>query len=200
MAGGHTHTAIAAVAGGVGTGLLIAAAPHFASWYAAGAIVSMIVTPDLDKIEPTISDTLVGWWRIPWRLFWLPYGAAIPHRCWCSHAPVIGTLGRLLYIVLVLWMASFLFYIAAPHAMTLSFSLAHFTYWLNFWGGLLGLHWRLPTHFTLYIPHTMAITLLVRWACHNILAVTAFIAPLFINDSLHALEDRWYWGQQTNSL
>jgi uncharacterized metal-binding protein len=34
-----------------------------------------------------------------WRSLWLPYAQLIPHRSWVSHAPVIGTILRLVYLV-----------------------------------------------------------------------------------------------------
>ena len=45
------------------------------------------------------------WWG-----FWWPYGRLIPHRSLLSHAPIIGTLGRLLYLfffpMLIWWLLS----------------------------------------------------------------------------------------------
>ena len=193
MADGRTHTMVAAVAGGIGAGLVFVAAKDLAPWYAGGAIASMVITPDLDKIEPTISAALVGWWRIPWRLFWLPYGL-IPHRCWCSHAPIIGTLGRLLYIILAIWGAAFIFYTTVPTPATIALPIGHFTYWVNLWSRLLGLSWALPTRLSIDIPHIVPTRLIFGWIHSHLKQTAVLLAPLFINDTLHTLWDDWKWG------
>jgi len=47
--------------------------------------------------------------RFIWLLFWLPYARAMAHRAYLSHAPVIGTAGRLAYLAIpllvVAWIA-----------------------------------------------------------------------------------------------
>ena len=65
--------------------------------------------PDLDLVGVTISEkeAVRVWGRVLgtlWFMVWLPYARLIPHRHWMSHAPVIGTLGRLLWL---LWLPAF---------------------------------------------------------------------------------------------
>ncbi len=71
---------------------------------AAGCLAGILLTPDLDLDRPTRSHYVVrrGLGRGPyllWRAFWSPYGWAIEHRSWLSHAPVISTIFRLLYVL-----------------------------------------------------------------------------------------------------
>lgn len=71
-----------------------------------GCIFGLFLTPDLD--QPTItwveSQLLKSKYRLVRILghlfiaYWLPYAHRIPHRHLISHAPIIGTLVRLLYI------------------------------------------------------------------------------------------------------
>lgn len=58
--------------------------------------------PDLDQEGLSVAE-----WQIIkktfglgflWLMFWWPYAVLIPHRHWTSHAPIVGTLGRLAYI------------------------------------------------------------------------------------------------------
>ena len=53
----------------------------------------LYLSPDLDiKSNP---------WR-RWgllRSLWLPYQKLVPHRHWISHSPIVGTLGRVAYIL-----------------------------------------------------------------------------------------------------
>ena len=66
---------------------LIAASSHL--------LGGLYLSPDLDLKS------------LPWkrwgvlRFLWLPY-QKIPHRHWLSHAPVVGSIGRLLYLGLLL--------------------------------------------------------------------------------------------------
>jgi uncharacterized metal-binding protein len=68
---------------------LIAASSHL--------LGGLYLSPDLDLKS------------IPWKrwgllkFIWLPYQKFIPHRHWLSHAPVVGSIGRLLY--LGLWLS-----------------------------------------------------------------------------------------------
>lgn len=71
-------------------------------------MVGLVVTPDLDvRYRNTYSETIMrhtagrlagGFWD--W--IWLPYAYLIPrHRHWLSHAPIIGTALRLLYLLAI---------------------------------------------------------------------------------------------------
>jgi hypothetical protein len=70
---------------------LIAASSHL--------LGGLYLSPDLDLKS------------LPWkrwgvlRIIWLPY-QRIPHRHWLSHAPVVGSIGRLLYLGVLLFPSS----------------------------------------------------------------------------------------------
>jgi uncharacterized metal-binding protein len=68
----------------------------------AGALAGLFLTPDLDVDVGSDSEQEVRdispfgenlWW-----IYWYPYRKLIPHRSPLSHWPVIGTIGRLLYL------------------------------------------------------------------------------------------------------
>ena len=67
---------------------------------AAGAALGTLVHPDWDyaEIRGVVAD--LG----PFKYLVKPYGLAIPHRSILSHGPIIGTAGRLVYILVPLWL------------------------------------------------------------------------------------------------
>jgi len=84
---------------------------------AAGCWLGIYLSPDLDICGMTRSENqvarhfgrVVGW--LFWA-FWYPYGRLIRHRSFWSHAPIIGTAGRLVYmlwpcIVATAWLGDF---------------------------------------------------------------------------------------------
>lgn len=84
-----THNIKLAVSAGVGCG-----------------VIGQLVTPDLDQPSLTRSEWLVikrvpilGWL---WVAYWSILYARIPHRHWLSHAPIIGTAGRVTYMAVPL--------------------------------------------------------------------------------------------------
>jgi uncharacterized metal-binding protein len=106
MPSGQVHAAISIVAAG---GLYLAAgqlgqpAPLPLA-LAGGCLAGILITPDLDVDARVRSHRLVrenaGMIAyLVWRSLWLPYAQLIPHRSWVSHAPVIGTILRLVYLV-----------------------------------------------------------------------------------------------------
>lgn len=108
MANGSVHfgdSVIVAIGGGVwlaDKGTPLAACLAFGLGSLVGGI---LIGPDLDQDGKTKSETFME--RLPiigtlWFMFWYPYARAIKHRHWASHAPLIGTLGRLLYMGLML--------------------------------------------------------------------------------------------------
>ena len=115
MPSGKTHAAmtVAAAAGLCITGYALGA-PTVPTWaVTGGCLAGVLLTPDLDVDNPVHSHAIVDrrMGCLPgfiWRIFWYPYARVIPHRHWLSHAPVVGSLLRLaymgipLYIVLVL--------------------------------------------------------------------------------------------------
>ena len=78
---------------------LIAASSHL--------LGGLYLSPDLDLKS------------LPWkrwgvlRCLWLPY-QRIPHRHWLSHAPVVGSIGRLLYLGVLLSPVAIVFIKALP--------------------------------------------------------------------------------------
>jgi uncharacterized metal-binding protein len=75
---------------------LIAASSHL--------LGGLYLSPDLDLES------------LPWkrwgilRIIWLPYQKFIPHRHWLSHAPVVGSIGRLLYLGVLLFPVTLVLY------------------------------------------------------------------------------------------
>jgi uncharacterized metal-binding protein len=67
-----------------------------------GSLSGILLSPDLDIDGKTYAeqDPLFG---SLWYIIWWPYGKLISHRSFFSHFPIIGTFGRQLYLVLLLW-------------------------------------------------------------------------------------------------
>lgn len=96
MASGKTHDAYV-LAAAVLLGLTTSPA------IAVGCVAGLILSPDLD----TRSNALRRWDSCGLGWYWWPYRNAIRHRSPLSHWPVLGTLGRLLWLTpflgLLLW-------------------------------------------------------------------------------------------------
>ena len=76
-----------------------------AFWVSGGFLVSgLILGPDLDLY----SVHYKRWGMLRW--LWRPYQQAIKHRSIWSHGPIIGTIGRILYLSLWLGLVG-LFYL-----------------------------------------------------------------------------------------
>ena len=80
---------------GAGTGAL--AAVGAAAW----VLGTLALNPDMDILENSIHSKLqrrniLVW---PWYLYWWPYAKLLPHRSKLSHFPVLGTIGRVLYLI-----------------------------------------------------------------------------------------------------
>ena len=69
-----------------------------------GCLTGLIIDPDLDIENITRSEWQVikRFWifGMLWIVFWYPYARAIPHRSPLSHWPLLGTVGRVLYLML----------------------------------------------------------------------------------------------------
>jgi uncharacterized metal-binding protein len=84
-----------------------------------GALVGLLLTPDLDVDTGSDSD---DWARrllgraggFMWWLIWRPYAALVPHRSPLSHFPILGTVLRLGYLSLVALVVAWLLHLAAP--------------------------------------------------------------------------------------
>lgn len=107
MPSGRTHDRVTLwslpfIAGGT---LCATARADLAFWVSGGFLVSgLIFGPDLDLY----SFHYKRWGKLRW--LWKPYQQAIKHRSIWSHGPIIGTIGRVLYLGLWLGLAS-LFYL-----------------------------------------------------------------------------------------
>lgn len=71
--------------------------------FASGCATGVLLTPDLDLVAGSDGQNMArrafGWpLSALWRLYWIPYSLILPHRSFLSHGPVIGTLGRLIYV------------------------------------------------------------------------------------------------------
>jgi len=93
-----------------------------AACFAGGCLAGLVIDPDLDIRRPTHAEDVVrsSAGRLLagiWFGLWWPYSHLIPrHRHPLSHFPVVGTLGRVLYLALVFVLLWFLLglFIALP--------------------------------------------------------------------------------------
>jgi len=88
---------------GVAVGLLLADL-QTGVLAAAGCVAGVLLSPDLDQESITESESLV--YRKGgnvlghlWRAYWMLYALVLPHRSVLSHGPLIGTAGRLAYLL-----------------------------------------------------------------------------------------------------
>lgn len=106
----------------------------------AGCLSGLFISPDLDMETVTISEYWLVRWTLGlgwlWVMLWYPYAVIAKHRSWFSHAPVIGTLGRVMYVgLLYLGLAALLrtyFDIFLPSPL----AILSWPQWLIFMGGL----------------------------------------------------------------
>lgn len=116
MPSGRIHAAATVLTAGFAGSLLYLYADAGAAASAAaslGCAAGLLLTPDLDVQTGSLSFALFrgGFRRVRgigpmlgfvWQWFWQPYARLIPrHRHAFSHFPILGTLGRLLYLLLV---------------------------------------------------------------------------------------------------
>ncbi len=141
MPNGNVHALSTTLIGGIVSPLLVLSVGQptpVAVAFAAGCLVGIVVNPDLDvrtgshsyDVMKKTGGSLVG--RL-WRLLWQPYARLIPsHRHPLSHFPVLGTILRLGYMiivpVLVWWLLGF--FVRLPPIPSLSITP------LVFWGVL----------------------------------------------------------------
>lgn len=104
--------------------------------YAAGSLVGVVLTPDLDVDAGNISYTMARRVRLEtiWSALWHFYRSSIKHGSELSHFPVISTLGRLAYI--------FLFCVIIPN-MILSWFGWNFDYETHWWANFVVSRWRM---------------------------------------------------------
>lgn len=78
-----------------------------ASAAALGCAAGVLLSPDLDQQgishgEWTLIRRTLGLGFL-WLAFWHPYATLIQHRSWASHAPIVGTLLRVTYLLAIPW-------------------------------------------------------------------------------------------------
>jgi len=106
----------------------------------AGCLSGLFISPDLDMEAVTVSEYWLVRWTLGlgwlWVMLWYPYALIAKHRSWLSHAPIIGTVGRLAYLALVyLGVAALLRNFLTIELPTLPIWLS-WPQWLIFAGGL----------------------------------------------------------------
>ena len=111
MSTGRIHALATVVVAGASGPLLVSLGhtplPAAAS-FMGGCMLGLVINPDLDIRRPTHAEDVVrstmgrllAWL---WYALWWPYAHFIPrHRHPLSHFPVLGTLVRVLYLILLL--------------------------------------------------------------------------------------------------
>lgn len=138
----RVHDASCLAAAGIiaSVGLVLWKMPLFA--VSAGTAMGTLIHPDWDYAEARGVVAELG----PLKYLIKPYGLLVPHRHWISHLPVVGTIGRLLYIMLPLFIVGFSFSSGNPVVKILR---NHY-----FWYGFLGLALADTIHFALDMAQT----------------------------------------------
>jgi len=74
----------------------------FGMFTGVGYLLHLAVEPDSDQISLTIMDGRMmrkfGIFGVLWVMYWMPYAFVFPHRSFLSHAPVVSTIIRLVYL------------------------------------------------------------------------------------------------------
>jgi uncharacterized metal-binding protein len=104
MPAGKTHLVFNGIGGAGATVLTLIGTESLPLSFgvAIGCAIGSVISPDLDVDAGNISHKMfrkLG--SIPyhlWNYFWLPYALAVSHRSNLSHAPLLGTLVRVLYM------------------------------------------------------------------------------------------------------
>lgn len=124
MSSGRTHAAVTLIAS-TGSAFLL----YRYGWpsgqavaFCVGGLVGLLVNPDLDVNNGSISQRMVrkSAGCLPgliWAGFWHPYALLIRHRSPLSHWPILGTVLRLTYLVLIghlVWLGLHLTFGLAP--------------------------------------------------------------------------------------
>lgn len=72
--------------------------PLVAIGIGAGCVFGVVLSPDLDINHSTYGENLLpGCVGDVFRTYWWLYSFVLPHRHWLSHAPIVGTLIRIVY-------------------------------------------------------------------------------------------------------
>ena len=144
MASGKTHAAATTFAAALSPLLFSSGSVEQDLARMGGCLAGLILTPDLDIERKTHAHSVVArlgrelgetiskrgsiWGgaigealAFVWWAFWWPYGKLVPHRSIWSHGPIIGTLGRLLYLfclpVLIWWLLALTGPLSPPYVV-----------------------------------------------------------------------------------
>lgn len=107
MPSGERHTLASCVVAASAGAALFLYSPPAAFWCATGALTGVLLTPDMD-ICPNVTYHYVRKyaglpaWAL-WTVVWKPYSLLANHRGFISHAPIVSTVIRLLYLWLWMW-------------------------------------------------------------------------------------------------
>ena len=108
MSSGRTHAAVTMISS-VGIAYLLhdqGLNSSQALAFCIGGLTGLLVNPDLDVDNGSISQRVVRkstgcLISAAWSFLWVPYALIMPHRSVFSHWPILGTVLRLAYLVLV---------------------------------------------------------------------------------------------------
>ena len=106
MPSGATHAKWSAVLAVpcFGAGYLLTRDPVVGGACAAGCLLGIPMTPDLDQEGLSAAEHRIVKYTLGlgflWAMVWYPYARICPHRGALSHWPLLGTAGRLLYLAL----------------------------------------------------------------------------------------------------
>jgi len=138
MSKGIVHTKASLIlAGGFLVGTAFTLDPHNLQ-YVAGALISVILNPDLDvdhgqtdgfKVVKHAGSVVSTGWRYAWYM----YRHSLRHGGELSHFPVVGTLGRILYLYLSVIVVPYLVLAPVLH--------------LDFWGEITWWLWWIVVHY-----------------------------------------------------
>jgi len=109
MPSGRTHAEITLAAAGLtyAWGIYSGDPPFLAAAAAGGCVSGVLFNPDLDVIGTRADRFFRDLGMIPailWGLLWYPYSTLIPHRSILSHGLIMGTLIRIAYIMVPLYL------------------------------------------------------------------------------------------------
>lgn len=106
MPSGKRHTIASAVVAVSSFGALFIYSPSAATYCAVGALAGILISPDADLCPNVTYHYVRKYAGLPawalWTVIWKPY-SFLPHRGFISHAPIVSTVIRLLYLWLWIW-------------------------------------------------------------------------------------------------
>lgn len=104
MSDGKTHRRVNILTGGaiIGGSILMNMPLPVTVAAMAGSVAGTIISPDMDlnAALPASFMTRIPGVRIVWGTVWRPYQLIFKHRSFWSHFPIVGTTGRVLYLML----------------------------------------------------------------------------------------------------